>query len=55
MIEELKKTPRGQITLDLIINEMSYKEVAKKHGVSHQYVYKAHKKNIEELKKLFVK
>lgn len=55
MIEELKKTPRGHITIDLIINEMSYKEVSKKYGVSHQYVYKAHKQNIENLKKLYKK
>lgn len=53
MLSELKKMPRGQVTIDLMVDGMSWKDVAKKHNITHQYVYKVNAQNIKKLQKLF--
>lgn len=53
MLSELRKMPRGQVTIDLMVDGMHWKDIVKKHNITHQHVYKVNAQNIKKLQELF--
>lgn len=51
LLNELNNLPRGDISYDIIFNDMRQREVAEKHNISQQMVSRIHNKNIKYLHK----